>query len=382
MTELRLAFAVAKYFKYGGMQRSMLRIAQECIARGHRVDIFTGRWEGDKPPALTVNVFKLRAFTNHGRNDELAVRFHQAADSGGYDCLVGFTKIPGLDIYYAGDPCLAAKLAATKPGFFRYLPRYRAFLRQEAEVFRAGKNTEILLIAHQEKDKFTHYYSTENERFHLLPPGIDRDRLLGQIPDQQQRQTLRKEFGIGKEQRLILNVGSGFRTKGIDRAIRALSALPGELRAMSRLVVVGKGKPAPYHRLARKLGVGDQVIFAGARTDVARFYYSADILIHPAYTENTGTTLIEAMICGLPVLTTGNCGFAHHIVQAQAGLICPMPFEQETLNRLLVEMLDPVRTAGWGANGQKYCATTDLYSLIETAADKIIARAERNHYRR
>ena len=54
---------------------------------------------------------------------------------------------------------------------------------------------------------------------------------------------------------------------------------------------------------------------------MAGFYHAADYLVHAARTENTGTVLIEAMICGLPVLVTGNCGFAFHVHDADAGIM-------------------------------------------------------------
>ena len=101
---------------------------------------------------------------------------------------------------------------------------------------------------------------------------------------------------------MLLHVGSWFARKGVDRAMAALAALPEELRTKAKLVVVGDDNVKPFVRLARSLGIADQVRFRGATEDIARFYYAADLLIHPAYTENTGTTLIEAMVCGLPAL--------------------------------------------------------------------------------
>jgi UDP-glucose:(heptosyl)LPS alpha-1,3-glucosyltransferase len=379
MKRYRLAFAVAKYFPYGGMQRSMRRIAEECDSRGHTVEIFTGKWEGNVPDNITVNEIKIRALTNPGKNDELAEKLSAAVVGGNYDCIVGFTKISGLDIYYAGDPCFAAKFAETKPASFRYLPRYRSFLRQEKEVFGAVLDIEILLISHQEQEKFIKYYGTGRERFHLLPPGINQEQIVKNIPGKIVRLSLRDELGVSGNGFLLVLVGSGFRTKGVDRAIRALSSLPKELKEKCRLVVIGKGSPKSYLRLSNKLSVATQVHFAGVRDDTAQFYYSADLLLHPARTENTGTTLIEAMICGLPVLATENCGFAHHIVDAGAGLICPAPFSQENLNSILLEMLTSEQRRVWQERGPDYCKRTDLYSLIERAADVIIARAERNN---
>jgi UDP-glucose:(heptosyl)LPS alpha-1,3-glucosyltransferase len=379
---MKLAFVVSLWFPFGGMQRSLLRIAQACVARGHEVHIYTGEWQGEHPQGIDVFELDTRARTNHGSNDLLAQRFAEAVEGKGYDCRIGFTKLPGLDVYYAADPCYAARVADSKPAIYRWSPRYRAFHRQEAAVFQPGAGTELMLIAHQERNKFIRYYGTEPERFHLLPPGINRQRLLLEDADRvEDRKALRREIGLQEGERMLLVVGSRFRTKGVDRVIQAFATLPARLQERSRLVVVGHGKAGPFRRQAQVLGVGERVLFTGTREDVPRFYHAADSLLHAPRSENTGTVLIEAMICGLPVLVTGNCGFAFHVEQAQAGVVLEEPFDQERLNSAVAEFLDSDRLQEWRENGPVYCDRTDLYSLIERAADVIVARAEHNRSR-
>ncbi len=374
---MKLAFVVSLWFPFGGMQRSLLRIAQACVARGHQVDIYTGEWQGDRPENIGVIELDTRASTNHRSNDLLAERFAEAIAGKEYDCRVGFTKLPGLDVYYAADPCYAARAEETKHPLYKLLPRYRVFCLQEESVFKQGATTELMLIAHQEKEKFIQHYGTEPERFHLLPPGINRERLISQDAAKE-RAEIRAEFGVADDELLLLAVGSRFHTKGIDRVIHALAALPDTLRNRCKLVVVGHGKDAPLKRLAARLNVAARVLFAGTRDDVNCFYRAADYLIHAPRSENTGTVLIEAMICGLPVLVTENCGFAQHVAAADAGITIPEPFEQQQLNNSLQKFLQSDSRAEWMVNGPNYCDNTDLYSLIERAADVIIARAERN----
>jgi len=378
MSQYRLAFAVSTYFDYGGMQRTMLRIARECAKRGHDVHIITGGWSGDKPDYVTVHEVNTRALTNPGKNDKLALQLKHEVARQHYDCVVGFTKIPGLDVYYAGDPCFAARVDETKSWWHKLLPRYRNFIRQERAVFNPQSNTEFMLIAHQEKDKFIRYYNAIPDRFHLLPAGINRNRLLLVLVSNVARDELRSSLGIGDDDNMILLVGSRFRTKGVDRALEALASLASKQLQHCKLVIVGGDRQAPYRKLAAKLGVSDHVVFAGARDNMALFYASADLLIHPPYNENTGTILIEAMLFGLPVLATGNCGFAFHVRDAGAGMICPCPFQQRALNVMLSEMLLSNKRPQWRTNGRIYCEKTDLYSLIDRAADVIIDRADRN----
>lgn len=374
---MRFAFVVSFWYPFGGMQRTLLRIARACVAAGHEVDVFTGEWRGERPYGIGVFELDTRARSNHASNDRLASAFAAAAQARNYDCRVGFTKIPGLDVYYAADPCYAARAAESKPFFYTWWTRYRAFFRQEQAVFARGAGAEILLIAHQEKVKFIRYYATEDERFHLLPPGINRDRLVLDDPAGLRRR-LRTEFGLAESTRALLCVGSGFQTKGVDRVIEALAALPKALRDSSHLLVVGRGKEGAMRRLAARRGVGQRVTFCGTRDDVAGIYRAADFLVHAARSENTGTVLIEAMLCGLPVLVTGNCGFAHHVQSADAGLVIDEPIAQARLDEGLAALLQSDRVDEWRHNGPEYCSRTDLYSLIDLAVQIIVERAERD----
>jgi UDP-glucose:(heptosyl)LPS alpha-1,3-glucosyltransferase len=182
---------------------------------------------------------------------------------------------------------------------------------------------------------------------------------------------------VPTEDKLVLMVGSAFKTKGLDRALRALAALPEALRRRSCLVVVGRGENAPFLRLARRLGVEDRLHLLGGRDDVPRFLLAADLLLHPAYTENTGTVLLEALAAGLPVLATEVCGYGFHVREAQAGLLVSEPFRQEQLNHQLLQMLSPVAAGTWRENALAYVRRTDIFSLPEKAADLIEETARR-----
>ncbi|MTD86205.1 glycosyltransferase family 1 protein, partial [Escherichia coli] len=76
---------------------------------------------------------------------------------------------------------------------------------------------------------FPNHYQTEAERFKLLPQGIYTDRKYSQQPANS-REIFRKKNGITEQQYLLLQVGSDFTRKGVDRAIEALASLPDALR--------------------------------------------------------------------------------------------------------------------------------------------------------
>jgi UDP-glucose:(heptosyl)LPS alpha-1,3-glucosyltransferase len=364
--EKTLAFCLFKYFPHGGLQRDMLRIALACRQRGYPIAVYTTAWEGAAPDGLEVHTHRSAGWTNHGRMRRYHAWLAGQLARRHVACVMGFNKMPDLDIYYAADGCLAAKLRQRRSPLDRLMPRYRQYLAFEEAVFGSGSKTHILMLSKIQKSLYVQHYGTPENRMHFLPPNVARDRLAG--PDASDvRQAFRRDAGLGDTDRLLLQLGSGFRTKGLDRSIRALACLPDGLLSRTQLHVVGDDAKSRYVRLAKRLGVADRVAFLGARDDVPTILLGADLLIHPAYHENTGTVLLEALASGLPVVASAVCGYAHYIEQAQAGWVIPEPFEQDLFNRTVRDALEDDKLRDRGRRGTEFAKTEDLYGMVEAA---------------
>ena len=246
-------------------------------------------------------------------------------------------------------------------------------------MFARRRKTEILLISEPEKKTFIQYHDTPESRFHVLPPGIDLDRIrppnAGAIRDD-----VRRECQLTDEHHMVLSVGSNYKKKGVGRSLIALASLPRDVRANTFLFAIGKDKPDSWLRLAKRLGLSRQVRFLGLREDVPRFLLAADLFLHPAYRENTGTVLLEALVAGLPVLATEACGHASHIERSGAGLLVPSPYRQEVLNERLSTMLTMLTSdqrGHWRQRALDYTREADVFSLVERAAENIEAIVKR-----
>ena len=370
---MQLAFILYKYFPYGGLQRDFMRIALECQARGHAIRVYTPIWEGEVPEGFEVVVVPVKALFNHKRNEKLTAWIEVDLAKRPVDRVVGFNKMPGLDVYYAADGCFEDKAQTLRNPIYRKWGRYKHFADYERAVFAADAKTEILMISEVQQPLFIKHYHTPLQRFHLLPPGIALDR-RAPANAAEIRVEFRREFKLADDDLLLVQIGSGFKTKGLDRSLKDLAALPREVRKRTRLIAIGQDDPRSFQLQAKALGIADQVQILKGRSDIPRFLLGADLLIHPAYNENTGTVLLEALVAGLPVLVSDVCGYAHYIAEADAGRVLPSPFAQEQLNHLLADMLaDDQRRAFWGRNGLAYADCADLYSMPQHAADIILA---------
>ena len=372
---MKLAFVLYKYFPFGGLQRNMLAIAKEAQQRGHQVTVYCTTWQGDKEKNINTQLIPSRGWSNASRMNKFSQDLSAVLLTESFDLVVGFNKWPGLDLYYAADSCFAYKAQRERGFWYRMTARARCYQAFEAAVFGPDSDTEILEVSIQERDRFIEFYQTPPERFHALPPGISRDRAA---PENwaEIRVEMRKELGVSEDQKLLLALGSGFRTKGLDRSISALKRL-NEYDA--RLLVIGDDNQQPFMKLAQQIQVQDRVTFLGGRSDIPALLQAGDVLVHPAYKENTGNVLLEAMIAGLPVITTDVCGYAHYVISAGMGEVIAAktterPFDEIEFASAIKRVLAK-DTNTWHELGAAFARDSDIYHRPQVAVDIIQRRA-------
>lgn len=322
----------------------MLRTASRLAAAGHEVDIYTMSWDGEAPPeGVHVHIVRAQGWFNFQKYQDFIVNAQrQLAAEAKHVLIVGWNRMTGLDVYFAADPCFIERAHQQRNWLYRLTPRYRWFQQVEAAIFAPTAATEMLMVDMSEKLVFQRWYQTQDAKFHHIPPFLSAERL--KLHDRAaMRQHLRQAFDLPPDSIVMLLVGSGFYMKGLDRAIKALASLPQSMRQRLTLIAIGQDKPAPFLRMARQLGVSEQVLISKGRPDIPQLMQGADLYLHPAYRENTGLVLLEALASGLPVLATASCGYALHIEAADAGRVVPSPFEQTALNQTLLQMLTLIR---------------------------------------
>ncbi|WP_348720087.1 glycosyltransferase family 4 protein [uncultured Alcanivorax sp.] len=357
---MKLAMALYHYFPYGGLQRDFARIAREAVSRGHEVVALVSDWQGETIDGVTVQSIAVSGRSNHGRMQSFASGVLSAIDQGDFDRVLGFNRLPGLDVYFAADSCFAEHVSS-KPAAVGWLPRYATYLKLEKAVT-AADGPLILFLNDDQRSQYQAHYPLTEARYRLLPPGIERDRRRTDNY-QQLRARLRADLELADDEPALLFLGSGFKIKGLDRALAAFASQPAPLR----LLIVGNDDAAPYLKV-----LSDEqrarVSVLGPRDDVPALLQAADLLLHPAYRESAGMVLLEAAVAGLPVLTTDTCGYARYVREAGAGEVIASPFDQQALNRAMANMLAQ-RPGPWSAAGVEYGQQESLYRLPETVVN-------------
>lgn len=127
----------------------------------------------------------------------------------------------------------------------------------------------------------------------------------------------KQELGLSPQDTLILSAGELIERKNHEVIIRAMAKLK---NPNLRYAIAGKGPLREYLAdLAQNLGVAQQVIFLGFRTDVYELYHAADISAFPSKIEGLGLAGVEAMAAGVPLVASNVHGILDYVVDGQTG---------------------------------------------------------------
>jgi glycosyltransferase involved in cell wall biosynthesis len=172
--------------------------------------------------------------------------------------------------------------------------------------------------------------------------------------------------------RLVLVVGRLVEQKGVDVAVRALAALPDDVR----LAVLGDGPERPrLETLARELGLGDRVLLPGRVGDVAAWLRAAQLVLHPVRWEGFGLAVLEAMLAARAVVASAVSAVPELVADGETGLLVPSD-DPVALGDAAAELLaDPERAARMGAAGLRRAQTEFSVARMTDATLGVYERA-------
>ncbi|MDE5113830.1 MAG: glycosyltransferase family 4 protein [Trichodesmium sp. St15_bin1_1] len=197
--------------------------------------------------------------------------------------------------------------------------------------------TKILTISRYSRDRCCESNHLDPEKFQLLPCMVDGDKFIpGLLPVD-----LIEGYNLQRAKILmtVARLWSGDPYKGVDVTIRSL---PIVLQSFSEVkyLIIGQGDDQTrLAKLAQDLGVGEKVIFAGfvPTEDLVKHYQVADAYVMPSQ-EGFGIVYLEAMACGLPVLSGDGDGSADPLQDGKLGWRVPHR-DPEAVANACIEML-------------------------------------------
>jgi len=312
---LRVAIVRQRYNPYGGAERFIERTLPALERTGVEPTLIARRADGWGARRLvTVDPFYLGSTW---RDASFARAARRVWEAGGFDLVQSHERIPGCDIYRAGDGVHAEWLKIRHAGMVLD-PYHRYVCAAERRIFTHPALRAVICNSMMVREEIEHRFGVPLHKLHVIHNGVDLEYFHPRHRAAL-RAAARAELGAGEADVVFLFVGSGFWRKGLDAAIGAL-ALCADRRF--RLAVAGSDRQAArFARQARAAGLGDKVRFLGGREDVRPLYAAADCFILPTRYDPLPSAALEALAMGLPAIVGRRSGAAE-VLRSGCGWIC------------------------------------------------------------
>lgn len=366
---MRIAIVRQKYNPYGGAERFIERALVALRATGSVQLCVIGRAWTQKP-GIDFIACDPPFRTSLGRDRSFAGAVIDLLATHRFDIVQSHERIPGLALYRAGDGVHASWLeqrARVLPGWKRLAvaanPYHRYVLAAEREMFKHPALRAVICNSLMVRDDIAQRFAPVPAALHVVHNGVDLEVYHPRAAAR--RDEMRAAIGVRDDTPMFLYAGSGFERKGVAQLLRALA----RVAAPACVVIAGADKHAPrYRRLAMRLGLEKRTHFIGPAGNLVDWYGAADAFVLPTLYDPMPNAALEALACGLPVITTLQCGARELIESGRNGVV----LDALDIDGLAAALSDLARTGRAGAMRAAARASVEHLSL-DAMADRLLA---------
>src|SRR5437763_1302668 len=338
---LSVAFVRRGYSPTGGAEAYLKRFARGVMEAGHDVQLVaTNDWPDHEWPFGSITHLRSKSPI------EFASELERMRAQLRFDVLFSLERVWSCDVYRAGDGVHRAwldrrrKFELPLKRFVRSLSsKHRDLLRLEQSLFSDGNTRRVIVGSQMVKDEIVNFYRYPADKIDIVRNGVPLEKFRF---GPELREKSREELNLKPDQTALLFAGSGWERKGLLFAIEA-AALCKERKI--RLLVAGRGNARLYKTKRLRFWREDPVQFLGEVADMLRIYAAAHIFILPTIYDPFSNSCLEALACGLPVITTRSNGFSEIIEDGVHGSIVDHARDLLALRNAIRLWSDPSRRA-------------------------------------
>ena len=336
----------------GGAETYVADLCRHLAGAGHRVDLYAESWaEGSLPAEVNVVPVKAPGRSRIERIASFARNSRKLLRQAHHDCSVGFINTYAHDVIIPQGGVQQGSVTANSKRFTSPVMRQTYVLAKnanpkswlhrsiESRQYDPSRYPRVVAVSNMVKRHLEEFHHIPRQQIYVVPNAIDPKRLAVSQPGAV-RCAFRNRFGLEPGDLTGLFVGHNFALKGLKPLIEALGARQIRTRSARpvHLLVCGNGEPGPFRRLASRLGLKDTVHFLGFYPDVETCYWSSDFFVQPTYYDPCSLVVLEALACGLPVITTAQNGASELLTDGVDGYILTAPDATEELITALDHM--------------------------------------------
>lgn len=248
-------------------------------------------------------------------------------------------------------------------GFFRHWHRrvYYSFLTWLERRIYAKPGVSLAAVSARTASLLKRYFRRNEVR--VIPNGVDAAYFC---PSKRLalRAGARARYRLQETGFLLLLIGNDWRNKGLSTILAAMAAVR---EIPLSLVVAGQDAAAPFFlKSAKELGLSEKCFWEMASVDPVHLYAAADAYVSPTCEDAFALPPLEAMACGLPVITSVNNGGSQIITENLDGLVLKDPNDASALARHLKDLYEnPDMRLRIGENARR---TAEAYTWERNAA--------------
>lgn len=334
------------------------------IDEGHQVDVAFNIEQEVKPEIFEMGckVYELPLQRAPLKRDNYRA-YRMLKDiiiSEGYDLVHTHTPVASVIVRLACRKLSNLKVFYTAHGFhfFKGAPIRNWLIYYPIEKWLSKYTDTIITINKEDYDRAKSKF--EAKRVEYIPGvGIELEKFNKVEID---RSLKRNELGLPTEAFVVLSVGELNKNKNHEVIINAIHRLND---TNIHYVICGEGPLEEYLRkLSKEFGIENQVHLLGFRTDIPEICKTSDVFAFPSYREGLGLAALEAMACGLPLVTSNIHGIVDYSVNGKTGYLCSPSDADSFINNINTLYIDLDKRNLMAANNIDSVKKFNLHNVL------------------
>lgn len=328
---MKVALSFPGCHRRGGVERVVLEAANFLQSRGHETHVFAQDWdERSLDAAVRRHTVSLNTRSPSQTVTQFISRSHRALSEmqpppdtiGSFGVMAPPNGVVWMQSVHRAWLEISRSERDWKGRLKQSLnPFHSLILKLERRHLEERRYAHVVALTEQVKSDIMHFYNVPSEDITVVnngyaPGEFNLERRL------HERDAMRQQLGFKPENKVIVFVANELERKGFFPLIEAIASLNDE---SIHLLAVGRLNAASCAAALTRWGLSERVHFTGPSSDVASFYAAADIFALPTQYEAWGLVIIEAMACGLPVVTSRLAGAAIAVREGENGWLLNQP---------------------------------------------------------
>ena len=340
---MKIAIVHKRYATTGGTERYVYNFSRYAVSQGHEVHIVAQKFDLEPIKGIYFHQVSSPSKPSLAQVWGFLTGSRKVLARINPDVVLGCGKTFPQDIYRSGGGChstfLKSRIGGNVLMKLKYCtnPLHQLILWIEKRKFDGDNCKKIVAVSNIVKEDIIKSYGVSPEKIVVIHNGVNLNH-FSPYGKEEAREKIAKQWILDSNRIWLVFVGHEFKRKGLESIIDALTELDPAEQEKFVLLVVGKGKKSDY--MSKIDQIKTHVVFTGPVSEPVDYYKSSDIFVLPTHFDPFSNVCVEALGCGLPVVTTKMNGASEVLTHGKDGFLMENPNDITTLVKALRELMD------------------------------------------